>query len=89
MAADSRLAMRARRSAGTATAAMIPMIATTISSSISVKPWFRRGVDMVRLSSLVDLSDGRVLNNIVRLRVAAGHQVGAAAPAQVTGRAPG
>src|SRR6185295_8576648 len=34
--------MRARRRPGTAIAAMMPMIATTMSSSISVKPLFER-----------------------------------------------
>src|SRR6185295_7602574 len=38
MADASFPAMRARRRPGTAIAAMIPMMATTISSSISVKP---------------------------------------------------
>jgi hypothetical protein len=38
MADASLPAIRARRRPGTAIAAMMPMIATTISSSISVKP---------------------------------------------------
>ena len=39
MADASLPEMRARRSPGTAMAAMMPMIATTISSSMSVKPF--------------------------------------------------
>ena len=42
IADDSLPDMRARRRPGTAMAAMMPMIATTISSSISVKPFWLR-----------------------------------------------
>src|ERR1044071_4862949 len=41
MAADSLAEMRARRRAGAAMAAMTPMIATTMSSSMSVNPFSR------------------------------------------------
>ena len=54
--------MRARSRPGTAIAAMIPMIATTISNSISVKPfWLRTFIE----SLLKEDVDGR-LNNSVR-----------------------
>src|SRR5688572_5640413 len=42
IAEDSLPDMRARRRPGTAMAAMMPMIATTISSSISVNPFWLR-----------------------------------------------
>ena len=46
--------MRARSKPGTAIAAMMPMIATTISSSISVKPfWFVR----IALFSFVSVAE--------------------------------
>src|SRR3979411_2269568 len=52
--------IRARSKPGTAIAAMIPMIATTISSSINVKPLVFR-----MLMSLLSLSSIRCLRNFL------------------------
>src|SRR4029450_9436705 len=55
MAAASLPEMRARRRPGTAIAAMMPMIATTISSSMRVKPFSLRTFipDLLKLKGVI------------------------------------
>src|SRR5262245_2237043 len=50
--------MRARRRPGTAIAAMMPMIATTISSSMSVKPFWLRTFMTLLLTKKIDWPRG-------------------------------
>src|SRR5262245_16249248 len=58
MADDSLPDMRARRSPGTAIAAMTPRTATTISSSISVKPfWLRTFMTLLLTKKLIGRLD--------------------------------
>src|SRR3954453_8952080 len=56
--------MRARRRPGMATAAMMPMIATTMSSSISVKPFWLRSFIQYSLGYFLPLWHVQVLEPV-------------------------
>src|SRR5262245_26597404 len=61
IADDSLPDMRARSNPGTAMAAMMPMIATTISSSMSVKPfWLRTFMTVSSVNSMAAWTVGLV-----------------------------